>query len=234
MANEKSTIKSFVNDILIKCSVFNKINFYLIFDNLDNDGSREIAQKLSKRDSRIKYIYYNKSRNVVETLLYGYSIASKSNSDYILDINGGYRHLPEDLNLFFKQIKYNKYDCIFGSRFIKGGSMVAPSVKRFIYSRGGTLLANFLLGTNLTDMTSGFQLYKNEVIKKLLENNFYSNYHFINTEIKYYCKTYNIIEVPIKYKTPAGSIKLYVLYDSLVSFIKLIIKENFKLSNKKL
>lgn len=230
VANEKDSLKKFVNEVLEKCNIFKSVKLFLIFDDVDKDGTKHLAKMMSKKDKRVIFLECKRSKNVVETLLFGYSNALKSKADFILDINAGYRHLPSDLEKFFLAISPN-YDCFFGSRFISGGSMSAPSIKRKIYSMGGTYLANFLLGTDLTDMTSGFQLYRRKVIKDLLSIKFFSKYHFINTEIKFYCKNFNILEIPISYETPASSVKFYVLLDSLFCLCRVFCK---RFSKKKL
>ena len=49
------------------------------------------------------------------------------------------------------------YDCNFGSRFCKGARVSEISLNRYLISRGGSILTNLLLGTRLSDMTSGYQ-----------------------------------------------------------------------------
>ena len=230
VANEKDSLKKFVNEVLDASKDFKKVNIFLIFDSVDKDGSKDLAKKISKKDTRVNFLEFNESKNVVETLLFGYSAALKTQADFVLDINAGYRHLPSDLEKFYSAISTD-YDCFFGSRFTFGGSMSAPSIKRKIYSLGGTYIANLLLGTDLTDMTSGFQLYRKNVVKDLLDRRFLSKYHFINTEIKFYCKNFKTIEIPISYKTPAPSISLYALMDAFICLLR-IFCIRFSIKNK--
>lgn len=226
VANEKKTIRKFILEVLSLCNSFKKVNIYIVFDSLDNDGSKQIVYKMSQADKRIKYIYHASSKNVVDSILHGYKCALNSKPDYILDMNSGYRHLPSDLFKFFSRIPEG-FDCIFGSRFIKGGSLNAPSFLRSFYSRGGSIISNLLFGTKLTDMTSGYQLYHRHVIDFLLKKEFISQYHFINTEIKYYCKNFLTLEVPINYSTPAASVRSYVIFDSLKCLFLLFLKRFF-------
>jgi dolichol-phosphate mannosyltransferase len=95
------------------------------------------------------------------------------------------------------------YDCIFGSRFMPGGKMSDASWKRRLVSRGGSVLANFLLGTRQTDMTSGFELFSRQALEAVLEIGVASRGPFFQTEIKAYCRNLRIVEVPIHYRSPS-------------------------------
>ena len=75
------------------------------------------------------------------------------------------------------------YDCVFGSRFIKGGSMPDSTLRRKLISRGGSILANFLLGTKLKDMTSGFELFSSSALQMVVDKGIISKGHFFQTEI---------------------------------------------------
>ncbi len=56
------------------------------------------------------------------------------------------------------------YDCVFGSRFIKGGGTIDyPYVKMF-FNRLANAFLQFLFGINLNDTTNAFKGYRKEVI----------------------------------------------------------------------
>jgi len=65
--------------------------------------------------------------------------------------------------------------------------MQNSSFRRFVLSRGGTLLANALLGTKLSDMTSGFEGFHRHIVKELLDHKFRSTAHFFQTELRISC-----------------------------------------------
>jgi dolichol-phosphate mannosyltransferase len=92
------------------------------------------------------------------------------------------------------------YDCVFGSRFMDGGKISNSSLKRRMVSYGGTLLTNGLLGTRLTDMTSGFEMFTRRALGIVLEKGIHSRAHFFQTEIKIHCRNLKLAEVPIHYQ----------------------------------
>jgi dolichol-phosphate mannosyltransferase len=113
------------------------------------------------------------------------------------------------------------YDCVFGSRFCPGGRISESSFKRRIISRGGTLLANLLLGTRLKDMTSGFELFSRGALQHVLERGVHSRGHFFQTEIKAHCHAFRLAEVPIHYRAASASVNNNVLKDAFKNLWRL-------------
>ncbi len=87
---------------------------------------------------------------------------------WILEIDGGFSHDPADALKFFEKMAAG-YDCVFGTRLAAGGSFEDVSAKRRTISRLGTIATNALLGTRLTDMTSGYQLFTRKALQMVLK-----------------------------------------------------------------
>jgi dolichol-phosphate mannosyltransferase len=107
------------------------------------------------------------------------------------------------------------YECVFGSRFIAGGSVTGSSVTRRFLSKAGTILSNALLGTNLKDMTSGFQGFRREIIGMILEVPIRSSAHFYQTELRYLLRNKKITEIPIHYNAPSPRVSLRSIRNAL-------------------
>ena len=221
LANEKDSISDFINQMLDQCQGIGEVKFIAVFDDSDQDGTRELVQEMSRRDPRIISIYNPNCKNVVDAIICAYEEAINTGYEWILEINAGFRHQPSDLIKFLPYISQG-YLCIFGSRFMPMGVMKAPSILRKFYSRGGTFLANLLLGTSLTDMTSGYQLIHNSVAREMINRGIKSKFHFVNTEMKVYCRHYKTKEVPISYETKAGNLRSEALIDAFNNLIRLI------------
>ena len=99
------------------------------------------------------------------------------------------------------------YDCVWGSRFIQGGSMREQPLYRRVLSQGGTYLSNLVLGTKLKDMTSGFEGFQRQILEKMNLDAFLSRGHMYQTEMRYYCRGFHTVEVPIHYVGSASSLK---------------------------
>jgi len=98
---------------------------------------------------------------------------------------------------------------------MQGGENVNPPMKRAFLSRGGTFLSNLLLGTKLADMTSGFEAFDREVVKKIITYELKSQAHFYQTEIRYLLRYTRYKEIPIVYKLPSASVSSKAIRNSI-------------------
>lgn len=220
MANERATAVEFVNAVLARCEGFREVIFFAILDNACKDGTTELLRDLAKERQQLNVVWAPEDRCVVDAYIRGYGEALGAGCDWILEIDAGFSHQPADIPRFFdKMLEGN--DCVFGSRFCKGGSMSECPVGRRIVSRGGTICANILLGTKLTDMTSGFEMFSRSTLEMVLARGIKSRAHFFQTEIKVYCRKLKVAEVPISYRAPSVSVNKEVLRDALGNLFRL-------------
>ncbi len=146
------------------------------------------------------------NRCVVDAYVRGYREALAAGCDWILEIDAGFSHDPEDIPAFLEWMSRG-YDCVFGSRFMEGGCISEGSLKRYLVSKGGTILTNLLIGTRLRDMTSGFELFSRSALEMVLARGIQSRAHFFQTEIKVLCRNLRIVEVPIHYRMPSPRLR---------------------------
>jgi dolichol-phosphate mannosyltransferase len=222
MANERKNAESFVSEVLETCRTFNfeSIRFFAILDNASKDGTIDIIRNLSTRSDELIFVYAPENRCVVDAYIRGYHEAISAACDWILEIDAGYSHQPSDIPSFFKKMERG-YDCVFGSRFCRNGKMEGCARSRYITSRGGTILSNLMLGTKLSDMTSGFELFKREALQHILSKGIFSRGPFFQTEIKTFAHQFRIAEVPINYKEASHKINNAVLRDAFSNLWRL-------------
>ena len=225
MANERNSAETFVSSVLDQCRDFKSVKFFAVLDKVSTDGTRDILVKLSKYEPQLCVVWAPTNRCVVDAYVRGYKEALASGCDWILEIDAGFSHQPSDIPKFFHKMQEG-YDCIFGSRFCKGGKISASSPKRYLISRGGSMLTNLLLGTKLKDMTSGFELFSFQALQHVLKKGIYSKGHFFQTEIKVYCRDLKVAEVPIHYKSASPSVNNKIIKDAFRNLWRLI-KERF-------
>jgi dolichol-phosphate mannosyltransferase len=207
MANEGTDAPRFVEAVLRQCegfrqTQFKEVQFFAILDHATKDNTLELLRELATREPRLTVVWAPENRCVVDAYIRGYREALAAGHDWILEIDAGFSHQPEDIPKFFAAMQQG-YDCVFGSRFMKGGRMSDRSWKRYGVSLGGTLLTNLLVGTSQTDMTSGFELFSRATLEMVLRKGIQSRAHFFQTEIKTYCRQLRFVEVPIHYRAPS-------------------------------
>jgi len=109
--------------------------------------------------------------------------------------------------------------CAWGSRFVKGGSMKESPAKRKFLSKGGTVLANLLLGTKLQDMTSGYQGFHRDIVRLFMDYPLKATAHFYQTELRYLLRKYPSVEIPIHYLAPSPRVSEKSVLNSLQALL---------------
>ena len=213
MANEGGNAAAFALATLEQCVGFHSVTFLAVVDRASTDNTREVLEDLARNNAAVVVVWAPENRCAVDAYVRGYKEAMARQADWILEIDAGFSHQPEDIPQFFDQMEKG-YDCVFGSRFMRGGKITEGSSKRYFVSRMGTVLSNFLLGTQLADMTSGFEMFSRRAMRHILVRGIQSRAHFFQTEIKVYCRNLKIVEVPIHYKSPSPRMKSSSITDA--------------------
>ncbi len=214
MANEGGEAVRFVQEVLGRCGDFREVAFFAVLDLATTDNTRALLDELAANEPRLKVVWAPENNCVVDAYIRGYREALAWGGDWILEIDAGFSHDPDDLPRFFAA-KTAGYDCVFGSRFLPGSRLSNVSPKRYLVSRGGTWLTNLLIGTRQTDMTSGFQLFGRPALEMVLQRGIRSRAHFFQTEIKVFCRNLRWVEVPIHYSSPSPRLKTSAITESV-------------------
>ncbi|GAG34952.1 unnamed protein product, partial [marine sediment metagenome] len=150
----------------------------------------------------------------------GYKECIEAQCTWVLEIDAGYSHQPEEIPALLNKMAQG-YDCVFGSRFLQGGN-VKLSPYRLTVSWAGSFLSKILLGSQLTDMTSGFQCFDREVLKSIISKGIKSRGPFFQTEMKAYACKLDIAEVPISYNSGDHQVGLKDLNDAVAGLLRLV------------
>ena len=170
----------------------------ILVDDNSNDKTGEVAEKLSRKNKRIK-ILHKKARKKGPTgmgsaLKFGFK---HSTGDILIpfmgDLSDDPRHIPKLVNKLL-----DGYDVVCGSRFIKGGHLKDYPKAKFLINRLWNNVFDFLFGLGITDTSNAFKAYRREVIKKIKPK---SNGFDITAEIvlKAHILKFKIIEVPVSW-----------------------------------
>lgn len=74
---------------------------------------------------------------------------------------------PADLVAFYRKMVAENLDCVFGSRFIRGGATFDYPKHKYLINRFANTLIRLLLGMSYNDSTNAFKLYKKTTIQGL-------------------------------------------------------------------
>ena len=213
VANEEETMEKVLDDIIIL--PYESLFLYVVMDDFSKDRTADIVRAYEKKtDGKIRYIYHDRSYGVISCYLEGFRRALIDGAEWIIEMDGGGSHLPSEIPQFIEKLEQG-YECVWGSRYIEGGDISHHPLYRRILSHGGTILANLVLGTELKDMTSGFEGFKRGVLEGMNLDKFLSKGHMYQTEMRFYCRNKKAIEVPIHYIGSESSFKMRVVAEAL-------------------
>ena len=194
--NEKNSIKKIIEKVENTSVPLEEI---IIVDDLSNDGTREILQKIN--NPLIKVFYHTKNQGKGAALRTGFS---KAKGEICIIQDADLEYDPSEYPKLIRPILDNKADVVFGSRF-KGGD--AHRVVYFWHRVGNgflTFLSNVFTDINLSDMETCYKVFKKDVIKsiRIKENRFgfepeitakiaKKNLRIYEVGISYYGRTYS-------------------------------------------
>ncbi|MDQ6623247.1 MAG: glycosyltransferase [Verrucomicrobiota bacterium] len=213
MANEASEFEPFIAVLTSMLDTIGSGRVYFVVDQVSRDKTRQLCDQLAARDARYISLWAPENRNVVDAYTRGFRAAYEAGHDFIIEMDAGLSHDPRALPMFLRLL-HEGYECVFGSRFCKGGSMADSSLFRRTLSRGGTVLSNIFLGTAMFDMTSGFEGFRREVVGELIAYPLRSRAHFYQTEVRYLLRGKRFTEVPIHYRAPSKSVRSAAILNS--------------------
>jgi len=191
--NEKSTIIR-----LIKKINQQKINKeVIIVDDGSDDGTKELLKKINRRKYNINKIFFKKKNSGKGSSI---RVAQKYiNGKYVIIQDADLEYEPAEYDKLLKPFITTDADIVYGSRFIGGDLVRLHFFWHFVANKILTLFSNIVTNLNMTDMETGYKLFKSDVIKsiKLKENSF-----GIEPEItiKLAKKKFIFYEVPISYR----------------------------------
>ena len=232
MANEEKNAEKFINDILSYSKHFDNFMYFIIMDKVSKDNTFSIVKNIEKSNQCLKVIWSPENKCIVDAYLKGYKTCINTGYKWILEIDAG-SHNPKNIDNFMPFIN-SEFDCLYGSRFCQDGKMINDNTSgifymlRILLSKGGTILSKLFFKINLKDTTSGFQMFRINTLKLLLNKKIISRDRFFQTEIKIYTRKLKLKEVPIEYKCTSNSKKfpLLAIFESLCLLVKIKFSKN--------
>jgi dolichol-phosphate mannosyltransferase len=217
LANEEATVEQLLQRVLAQLGPLDRI--FCVLDGKSKDRTMALVRGVSSLDPRVEAVWAPENRCVVDAYFRGFREALAAGCDWILEMDGGLSHSPEEIPRFLDAVGKGA-DFAAGSRFIRGGSYQGRWSRRLL-SRGGTMLANLLLGTRMKDMTSGFECFSRRALSRVVAQGVRSREHFFQTEIRYMLHSWFWVEVPITYYNPSISVGKAAILESVQNLLRL-------------
>jgi len=152
------TLLAFYN----KLSASNIDHEILVVNDNSKDNTLALLDKLKEEIRTLTYVT-NTGPNG-----FGYAVRKgldNFSGDCVAVVMADLSDSPDDLVRFYQTMVEGNYDCVFGSRFMKGGKTVDYPKLKLIINRIANFIVQVCFRLKYNDCTNAFKLYKKETIK---------------------------------------------------------------------
>jgi glycosyltransferase involved in cell wall biosynthesis len=217
--NEASTITQVVK------TVFDQplVQEVIIVDDASSDGSWDVLQPLARAEPRLRLFQHPLNQGKGAALRTG---LAKATAPLVIVQDADLEYDPSEYSHLCRPILAGKADVVIGSRFLGAG---AHRVLYFWHSVGNRILttaSNMATDLNLSDMETGYKVFRREVIQRIQieENRFGFEPEIVAKVSKMNLRIY---EVPISYYGRTYAEGKKIGWRDGVSALRCIIKYNF-------
>ena len=194
--NENKTIDIIIKKITDSLIMYNFLNYEIIIvDDFSTDGTRDKLNNFYS-EKNIKIHLHDKNLGkgaAIQTAI------KHVTGDLLLIQDADLEYDPFDYDKLLLPFFETDADIVYGSRFLGGGKYVRIHFFwHYIANKILTFLCNLFINLNLTDMETGYKVFKSSAIKSiiLIEKSFAFE---PEVTIKLAKKKYKFYEVPITY-----------------------------------
>jgi glycosyltransferase involved in cell wall biosynthesis len=187
--NEKNTIR----EIVRRVKAMNLATEIIIVDDGSKDGTRDVLSELNGTEG-VRVILHEKNAGKGAAVRTG---LQNANGDVLLIQDADLEYDPREYPGLLRPIEEGLADVVYGSRFL-GAPHRAILFWNMVANKLLTLITNVLYNNILTDMETGYKVFKREVIQglKLRANRFDFEPEFTAKILK---RNVRLYEVPIAF-----------------------------------
>ncbi len=172
----------------------------LIVDDASPDGTGELADALSLQYSgRITVLKRKGKLGLRTAYLEGFSVAINAGAEAVGQMDADFSHDPNKLIEMIQALN-DGADVALGSRYVNGGGVDTnwPLWRKWL-SAFGNFYARMILQFDLKDVTTGYRLWKTEVMQSMPLDRIQSTGYIFLVEMAYmaWCLKFKFAQIPI-------------------------------------
>ncbi len=151
-------------------SIFNELDAagisheILIVNDNSKDNTEDICKALCIRYATVKYVTNHGPNGFGYAVRYG---LERFEGDCVAIMMADASDSPADLINFYTTLREKDVDCVFGNRWIKGGSTDNYPFTKKILNRIANRIICIVMNIRYNDTTNAFKMYRKEVINGL-------------------------------------------------------------------
>ena len=207
-----------INEIIKRVQTTKLASEIVIVDDGSKDGTRDILQKLNGK-KKVRVILHEKNQGKGAAVVTGLKAAK---GDILLIQDADLEYDPRDYPSLLKPLQEGIADVVYGSRFLGGPHRVTMFWHQ-VANKLLTFMTNILYDSILTDMETGYKVFRRQVIEGMTikAKRFNFEPEFTAKILK---RKHRIYEVPISFNprdyTEGKKIKLKDAFEAVWALIK--------------
>jgi apolipoprotein N-acyltransferase len=139
----------------------------LVVDDSSPDGTASVVRDVMSAEPHIRLVQRSRRSGLASAYLEGFRTALQEGYDLVVEMDSDMSHDPAELPRLLDAAAAGA-DLVVGSRYVPGGSVTNWSRGRVALSRVGNTYARLMLGIPMHDATSGFRVYRKDLLADLL------------------------------------------------------------------
>jgi dolichol-phosphate mannosyltransferase len=179
----------------------------LVIDDASPDGTGELADRLVAEHGFLDVLHRERKEGLGPAYIAGFERALEAGAELVATIDCDFSHDPNDLPRLVEATRRGAI--ALGSRYVSGGGTENWGVVRRLVSRGGSTYARAVLGIPVRDPTSGFKVYRRDVLEAVQPERIEARGYAFQIETVYRALRagFTVEEVPIRFtdRTEGGS-----------------------------
>lgn len=225
--NEAENLKKLVQKILDHSLGLD----ILVIDDHSPDGTGLVADQLARKNSQVQVLHRKKKEGLGAAYREGFQWALKHDYSVMMQMDADLSHDPMALPEFMRQIQ--RYDAVFGSRYLNGVRVHNWSFTRLVLSKVSNEFIRRVLQIDSTDTTTAYKCFRRSVIEAIdftklkgRQNAFLIE--LVYTTIKLGFRTKEIPFTFVEREKGESKMSLGVAWESLVIIFRLYFTALFK------
>ncbi len=159
--NEEGSIAETIDKIELALGMTSIAHEILVINDHSKDNTENILIELSSKYGNVRYLTNQGPNGFGNAIKYG---LQNVNGDCVAIMMADLSDSPQDLINYYNTMLDKNTDCVFGSRWVKGGKVIDYPFLKKVINRIANRVISLVMNIKYNDTTNAFKLYKKEVI----------------------------------------------------------------------
>ena len=133
----------------------------LVVNDNSKDNTAQVLEDLCQKYPSLRYVTNPGPNGFGYAVRYG---LERYTGDCVAVMMADLSDSPYDLIKFYTVMVEGNYDCVFGSRFMKGGQLIDYPYAKKVVNRIANMIIRMVMGIKYNDTTNAFKLYRRHTI----------------------------------------------------------------------